>query len=235
MNILDTAKDARIIVLEDALRRLNEIVSNRKMKFHIEYSKLGEILQQAGSLIYELKYSYLPSEQIANLESTEKIVSSLAEFASTVDNAIKSTGYEATTTKDVLTLAETYYSFRIVDDFKRKLRTYDEEPGRAVDLLAVEISQIQAVPDSKNLTECRCTDGSRIWRIVTNISDIKTGSKLACAVLPPVDMMNIVSEAMFLGGNPLPESTELGLLVNPSAAALDQARAQVMQIMKRMM
>ena len=70
---------------------------------------------------------------------------------------------------------------------------------------------------------------------MTNISDIKTGSKLACAVLPPVDMMNIVSEAMFLGGEPLPESTELGPLVSPPTAALDQARAQVMQIMQRMM
>lgn len=235
MSILDTAKDARIIVLEDALRRLNEIVSNRKMKFHIEYSKLGEILQQAGSLIYELKYSYIPSEKVADLESTQSIISSLAEFRNIVDDALKSTGYKPATTKDILTLAETYYSFKIVEDFQRKLRIYDEEPGRAVDILAVEISQIQPVPDSKNLTECRCTDGSRLWKIVTNISDIQTGSKLACAILPPVDMMNIVSEAMFLGSEPLPESTELGPLANPPAAALDQARAQVMQIMKRMM
>ena len=234
MNSLDTAKDARVIILEDAIRRLNEIVNNRKMKFHIEYSKLSEILQQAGTLIYEVKYSYLPSDQVADLEATKKIVSSLAGFRTTVDDAIKSTGYEATTTKDTLTLAEIYYSFRIVEDFQRKLRNYDDEPGRAVNLLAVEISQIQSVPESKNLTECRCTDGSRIWKIVTNLSNVKTGTKLACAILPPVEMMNIVSEAMFLGGEPLPETTELGPLENPPDAALDQARAQVLQIMKRM-
>lgn len=234
MNTLDTAKDARVIVLEDAIRRLNEIINNRKMKFHIEYSKLGEILQQAGSLIYEVKYSYLSSDQVADLEATNKIVSILADFRTIVDDAIKSTGYTATTTKDALTLAEIYYSFRIVDDFQRKLRNYDDEPGRAVNLLAVEISQIQSVPESKNLTECRCTDGSRIWKIVTNLSDVKTGTKLACAILPPVEMMNIVSEAMFLGGEPLPETTELGPLENPPDTALDQARAQVMQIMKRM-
>ncbi len=231
---MDTAKDARVIVLEDAIRRLSEIVNNRKLKFHIEYSKLGEILQQAGNLIYEVKYSYLSSDQVADLEATNKIVSSLADFQTTVDDAIKSTGYKTTTTKDALTLAEIYYSFRIVDDFQRKLRNYDDEPGRAVNLLAVEISQIQSVLESKNLTECRCTDGSRIWKIVTNLSDVKTGTKLACAVLPPVEMMNIVSEAMFLGGEPLPETTELGPLENPPDTALDQARAQVMQIMKRM-
>lgn len=234
MNSLDTAKDARIIILEDAIRRLNEIVNNRKMKFHIEYSRLGEILKQAGSLIYEVKYSYLPSDQVADLEATKKIVSSLADFRTTVDDAIKSTGYKATTTKDNLTLAEIYYSFRIVDDFQRKLKNYDEEPGRAVDLLAVEISQTQSVPESKNLTECRCTDGSRIWKIVTNLPDVKADTKLVCAVLPPIEMMNIVSEAMFLGGETLPETTELGPLENPPDTALDQARAQVMQIMKRM-
>ena len=234
MSSLDTAKDARVIVLEDALRRLNEIVNNRKLRFHIEYSKLVEILQQAGSLIYELKYSYLPPDQVADLEATNKIVSSLAGFRQTLDDAMKSTGYTAATSKDTLTLAEAYYSFRIIEDFQRKLRTYDDEPGRAVDILAVEISQAQPVPDSKNLTECRCTDGSRIWKIVTNLPDVKAGTKLACAVLPPVEMMNIVSEAMFLGGEPLPESIEVGPMEDPPSVALDHARAQVLQIMKRM-
>ncbi|MGY5858600.1 MAG: hypothetical protein RTU63_04465 [Candidatus Thorarchaeota archaeon] len=231
---MDTAKDARVIVLEDAIRRLNEIVTNRKMRFHIEYSKLVEILQQAGSLFYEVKYSYVPPEQVADLEPTNKIVSSFAGFRQLLDDALKSTGYKAESTKDALTLAEAYYCFRIIEDFQRKLRTYDDEPGRAVDMLAVEISQAQPVPDSKNLTECRCTDGSRIWKIITNLPDIKDGTKLACAILPPVEMMNIVSEAMFLGGEPLPESAELGPLENSPATALDQARAQVLQIMKRM-
>jgi len=234
VSFLDTAKDARILILEDALRRLNEIVNNRKMKFHIEYSKLGEILQQAGSLIYEVKYSYLPSEQVADLEATNKIVTILAKLKTIIDDAIRTIGYKATTTKDSLTLSEIYYSFRIIEGFKRRLKTYDDEPGRAVDLLVVEISQLQSVTASKNLTECRCTDGSRIWRIVTNLPNVKAGTKLVCAVLPPIEMMNIVSEAMFLGGEPLPESTKLGPLENPPATVLDQARAQVLQIIKRM-
>ena len=193
-----------------------------------------EILQQAGSLLYEVKYSYLPSAQVAELEATNKIVASLAGFRQKLDDAMKSTGYTATTTKEALTVAEAYYSFRIVEGFQRKLRIFDDEPGHAVDILAVEISQIQPVPDSKNLTACRCTDGSRIWKIVTNLHNVKVGTKLACAVLPPVEMMNMVSEAMFLGGDPLPESTPLGFMENPPMLALDQARAQVLHIMKRM-
>ena len=108
------------------------------------------------------------------------------------------------------------------------------DPAFAIDILAVEISGIQSVPDSKNLSECRCTDGTRIWRVLTNIQELKSGTKLPCAVLPPTEMMGRVSEAMFLNGNVLPDSIELGPLASPPPAALDQARAQVLQITKRM-
>jgi predicted RNA-binding protein with EMAP domain len=235
VTLLDTAKDARILVLEDAIRRLNEAVGGRKLKLHVDYSKLVESLQQAGSLIYEVKYSYIPAAQVAELEATQKIVATLTSFRTILETAIDSSGYKPSTVKESLSLTDVFYSFRIVENFVRKLTEFDDEPGHAVDIVAVEISQSQSVPESKNLTECRCTDGSRIWRIVTNIQGLKPGIKLACAVLPPVEMMNIVSEAMFLGGVPLPEDTQLGTLKTPPASALDQARAQVLQIMKRMM
>ncbi len=231
---MDTAKDARILVLEDALRRLHEIVGNRKLKIHIEYSKLTELIQQAGSLLYEVKYSYIPANQVASLEATQKLVDSIIAFRKIVETAIKSSGYKPMTTKEILSFAELQYSFRIVEDFQRKLRVYDDEPARAVDILVVEVSQTQLIPESKNLTECRCTDGHRIWKIATNIAGIKSGVKLACAVLPPVEMMDVVSEAMFLGGTPLSDDLELGLFENPPSSILDQARAQVLHIMKRM-
>ena len=232
---MDTAKDARILVLEDALRRLHEMVGNRKLKLHVDYSKLGTILQQAGSLIYEVKYSYVPAPKVAELDATKKLVESVSEFRSILDDAIKTSGYKPTSLSESLCLADVFYAFRIAEALIGKLQDFDDEPAYAVDIIAVEISQIQAVPDSKNLTECRCTDGSRIWRIVTNIQEVKTGSKLACAVLPPVEMMGIVSEAMFLGSDSLPDDTPLGLLESPTSSILDQARAQVLQITKRMM
>ncbi len=235
MTILDTAKDARILVLEDALRRLTEVVGNRKLKLHVDYSKLVQSLQQAGSLIYEVKYSYIPAEQVADLESTQKIVDAISSFKAVLEDAIKTTGYKPASIKETLSLTEVFYSFRVFEYFVQKLREFDDDPGYAVDIVAVEISQTHAVPDSKKLTECRCTDGSRIWRIVTNIEGLRQGTKLACAILPPVEMMNIVSEAMFLGGEPLPEDSILGPLKTPPPSALDQARAQVLQIVKRMM
>ncbi|MHA1963024.1 MAG: hypothetical protein ACW97G_00440 [Candidatus Thorarchaeota archaeon] len=231
---MDTAKDARLLVLEDALRRLNEMVGNRKLKLHVDFSKLGATLQQAGSLIYEIKYSYVAAPKVAELEATQKIVDCVADFRNILEEAIKTSGYKPATVNETLSLTDAFYAFRIAEGLIQKLQVSDDEPGRAVDILTIEVSQVNAVPDSKNLTECRCTDGSRIWKIVTNIQEVKTGTKLACAVLPPVEMMGIVSEAMFLGGEPLPEEAELGVLKNPAAAVLDQARAQVLQITKRM-
>ncbi len=231
---MDTAKDARILVMEDALRRLNDIIGNRKLKFHVEYSKLVDILRQVGSLVYEVKYSYVTAEKVAELDSTKKIVENISTFQNLIEQSIKSTGYKPTTPKEIHTQAELFYCFRIVEKFQHKLQHYDDDPAHAVDILVVEVSQTKPVQDSKNLTECRCTDGSRIWKILTNIQGLKIGTKLACAVLPPVEMVSIISEAMFLGGTPLPESTELGMLNNPDSSVLDQARAQVLQITKRM-
>jgi predicted RNA-binding protein with EMAP domain len=210
------------------------MVGNRKLKLHVDYSKLGASLQQAGSLIYEVKYSYIPAPKVAELEATKKIVESVGEFRSILEEAIKTSGYKPASMNESLSLTDVFYAFRIADGLIKKLQEYDDDPANAVDILTVEVSQAQAIPDSKNLTECRCTDGTRIWKIVTNIQEVKTGTKLACAVLPPVDMMGIVSEAMFLGGTPLPEDTALGHLKNPPSTVLDHARAQVLQITKRM-
>ncbi|MFX1560428.1 MAG: hypothetical protein ACFFBL_07555 [Promethearchaeota archaeon] len=232
---MDTAKDARLLILEDALRRLHEIVGNRKLKLHVDYTKLGTILQQAGSLIYEVKYSYVPAPKVAELEATKKIVNAVADFRSILEEAIETSGYKPATANESQCLVDVFYTFRIAESLTYKLQEFDDEPAHAVDILAVEVTQTQAVPDSKNLTECRCTDGSRIWKIVTNIQEVKTGSILACAVLPPVEMMGVVSEAMFLGDDPLPEDTPLGPLRNPPKPLLDQARARVLQITKRMM
>lgn len=232
---MDTAKDARILILEDALGHLNRVISNRKLRFHIEYTKLGEALKRAGALLYEVKYSYVDAKSVAELEATQNLVNAIDDFGGIFQSAIDSQGYAPSSTSERETVADVNYALRTVRGFQKKLVEYDDEPAYAVDLLAVEVTKTQPVVGSSTLQECRCTDGSRIWNIVTNIEDVRPGMKLACAVLPPVVMMGTVSEAMFLGGNALPEDTLLGGLNNLSKEALDHARAQVMQIMKRMM
>ncbi len=231
---MDTAKDARVLVLEDAIRRLNEIVSNRKLRVHIEYSKLGDTLRTAGALLYEVKYAYTEARTLSELESTKNLVGAINSFQEFFRTAVESQGYAPTSSGENAVAAEIDYALRIGRGFQHRLVEYGDDPAYAVDLLAVEITQMTAVEASKDLTRCRCTDGSRIWNAVTNLPGIQPGIKLPIAVLPPVEIMGVVSEAMFLSGDPLPESTELGRLKDVPVSALDQARAQVLQITKRM-
>jgi predicted RNA-binding protein with EMAP domain len=231
---LDTAKDARVLILEEALARLNDIIGNRKLKMRIEYSALAELLSKAGSLLYEVKYSYLPALGLAELDATEQMVQAVLQIGARYEEAISSAAFKPNTTKERLTMAEMQYCIRTAKGFQRRLKEYDDDPGHAVDILAVEVTHAKPVPDASKLTVCRCTDGERIWTIVTNIPSVNPQTRLSCAVLPPVDMMDTVSEAMFLGGEPLPDSTSLGLLNQPSEKALAQARAQVLTITKRM-
>ncbi|MFW9804324.1 MAG: hypothetical protein ACFFFC_16830, partial [Candidatus Thorarchaeota archaeon] len=158
----------------------------------------------------------------------------IAEFADLFRNASKSQAYKPQSVKEKLAFTETQYSLSIVEGFEQRLLRADDDPARAIDILAVEISQTRSVEGSSNLTECRCTDGSRIWTIVTNIARVEPGMKLACAILPPSDMMGVVSEAMFLGGAPLSDDTVLGPIKNPLSQAMDQTRSQVLQITRRM-
>ena len=215
------------------MRRLNEIVGNRKLRMHIEYSKLTNALKTAGTLLYEVKYSYVDGKALAELEATKNLVSAIAEFADLLRNASRSQAYKPQSIREKLAFTETQYSLSIVEGFEQRLLIAADDPAHAIDILAVEVSQIRDVEGSSNLTECRCTDGSRIWTIVTNISSVEPGMKLPCAILPPADMMGVVSEAMFLGRESLSDDVELGPLKNPSSQAMDQARAQVLQITRR--
>jgi predicted RNA-binding protein with EMAP domain len=231
---MDTAKDARVLVLEDALKRLNEITTNRRVRVHLDYSKLTESLKTAGALLYEVKYSYVEPKALADLDATKKLVAAIGEVGQVYDSAIKSTSYKPKTVKEIEAVSELSYALRIVQGLQRRFRECGDDAAFATDILAVQVSEAHPLETSKNLTECRCSDGSRVWHIITNIKGLKPGTKLACAVLPPAEMMGAVSEAMFLGEEALPDSTKLGPMLAVSPSALDQARAHVMNILKRM-
>ncbi len=232
--VVDTAKDARVLILEDALRRIDDLVTNRRLRVHIEYRRLEQLVQDANNLLYEIKYSYIEPDQLAELPSTKRLVETVSEIGELVHSAVVSSGYRPKTTKEQLVHAELEYAVRTANGLPRRLHQGISDPGYAVDILAVEVSKVEPVPGATRLFSCRCTDGRRIWKILTNISGIKNGSRHACAALPPVEMMDGVSEAMFLGGEILPEDTPLGVLTSVPSQMLDQARAQVLKIIERL-
>ncbi len=234
MSVLDTAKDARVLILEDALRRIDNIVTNRRLRVHIEYNRLEKLLQQANSMLYEIKYSYAEPDQLAEHPSMKRLVEAVSEIGRLVHTAVEVSGYRPKTTKERLVHAELEYAVRIAEGLPRRLRQCDSDPGYAVDIIVVEVSKVEPVAGATRLFSCRCTDGTRIWNILTNLSGIKAGNRLVCTALPPVEMMDGVSEAMFLSSGSLPADTPLGLLTSAPPQILDQARAQVLKIIERL-
>ncbi len=234
VNNVDTAKDARVLVVEDALNRLNSIIRNRRLKMHLDYGKFGEALKTLEGLFYEVKYSYIDPAQLAELPATQKIVKAITAMGEGFESAVESTGYKPKTDNEKLAMAEFRYAVRIITGFPMRLKEFSEDAGFATDIIAVEISQTSPVKGSDRLTECRCTDGSRRWTIVTNIQGVKQGTILPAAVLPPTEFMGVISEAMFLGGEPLPDGTTVGLMKTPPEKVLAQARGQVLSLVKRL-
>ncbi len=231
---MDTAKDARILLVEDALNRMLAVVKQRRLKTYLDYAALAAALNDAHGALYEVKYSYADAEQVLNLPATTRVVAAAEAVAKAVGDAMNS-GYKPGSTGEKLALAELNYGTRIITGFPRRLRNGSDDPGMATDIIAVETTQVSEVKGSENLLECRCTDGSRIWTVVTNIREVRPNMTLAAAVLPPAEFMGVISEAMFLSKNVLPEGTALGVIEQPTPDILKQARAQVLAIVKRLM
>jgi predicted RNA-binding protein with EMAP domain len=229
---LDTATDARILVLEDALRRLQNIFSKRLLRFQVDYKRLLEFHDQAKEAYYGIKYSYHEPEEIKSSQSLEALVSAVRQFEDIYRTAVEERAFKPENTSQKRLIAETEYAFRTIFGFRNRLRC-PSDPAFAIDILCVEITKISRVEESDTLTACRCSDGSRIWEVLTNIVSMDSGLKMAIGVLPPTELMNRVSEAMFLHKSPLSEDTPLGRLENPPDEVLDQARAQVLNITKK--
>lgn len=229
---MDTAKDARILVLEDALRRLESIFSKRLLRFQVDYKHLLELLGKAKEAYYGIKYSYAEPTELKTSEPLETLVGAIEEFETIYNTAKTERDFKPKKTSEKRLLAETEYAFRIVFAFRNRL-SQPSDPAFAIDILCVEITQVSDLEESENLTACRCTDGSRIWEVLTNIDSVESGLKMVIGVLPPTELMDRISEAMFLHNEPLPEDTALGALEDPPEQALDQARAQVLNIIKK--
>lgn len=232
MYFLDTAKDARILILEDALRRLESIFSKRLLRFQVDYNQLLNLLGAAKEAYYAIKYSYMEPHELRTSESLETLTNAIRKFESIYTTAKDERGFKPAKTSEKRLLAETEYVFRVVFGFRNRL-SRPPNPAFAIDILCVEITQVSDVEQSDNLLACRCTDGSRIWRVHTNIDSVESGMRMAVGVLPPAELMGGVSEAMFLHRAPLHKDTTLGFLDKPPQEALDQAAAQVVNITKK--
>jgi len=62
---LNTAKDFRILIAEDALNKLEDIVKYHGLNLPINWSKVYGIIRDTRSCLIKIKYSYLPLKNLS--------------------------------------------------------------------------------------------------------------------------------------------------------------------------
>ncbi len=223
---MDTAHDYRILTAEDALRRLEDIVKYNRLGIPINHKKLMNRLHKAKTLLYRLKYMYLPHRELAGTSEAEGI----RELAGELARELLNRGLLQRFKPNRMAEAEARYALRILYGLKYRILLGEKNnPLYAVDVEGVEIVSVSRHPNSDRLYLTKA-EGILPYTIVTNMSSVKKGEVRAAAVLPPADIRGIISEAMYCS-DPLP-STFKGKRVPEDMIYADEVKAKVIEIVK---
>ncbi len=204
--------DPRILVAELALPVISKyIFSKSNVRAGLRRDGTNAVLSRIESQIMTLKFSYLAPAEMAKSDTT----ASMREDAKSIYLA-----YRERIEKGMpeMARASLYWAFRIFSGMARRFRLKGEKPSCGIDLVAV---QIRNIARSGKLYRTRCMAGPMEMTIMTNMEGLKTGDTLGAAFLPPAVVGGIVSEAMFLGSEPL--TVEPGTFLDPSGINTKEA------------
>ncbi|MCE4600266.1 MAG: tRNA-binding protein [Desulfurococcales archaeon] len=191
---MDTARDYRILVAEDAVNRLERRLRQWGLPWPFNRGKALESLERARKTLLKLKYSYLPVDMVLESQELKTIVESAREIADTV---MPKTSYKLEGSK-ALAFAEIRYALLILIGLPSRISLGEaNHPEYAVDVVGVEVTRVEPLPRSDKLKLTRASAGTAVFTIVTNLDDIRVSDVRAAAILPPVEFSGVVSEAMY--------------------------------------
>ncbi len=221
---MDTARDYRILVAEDALNRLEAAVKAWGLPYPVNKHRVLGILRDMRGRLLRLKYSFLPSRMLAESSLLRELEEEAAALRSELLPGIPA----KLTAAQRLRVAEIRYSLWIIIGLKRRLLLGEENlPEYAVDVVGVKVTRIEPHPSLERLSVTRASTGTAVLTIVTNIRGIRVGEVRGAALLPPALLGGVVSEAMY-ATDPLEEET-VGRRVSPGLLG-GEVRAKVMEI-----
>jgi predicted RNA-binding protein with EMAP domain len=219
----DTSKNPVIIVAEYALQTIRRSFRT-KLGFRpiVSKNELETLLHRMESSLMALKYSYLSlAELLAHNELKE-----LKNSANLILEAIKP-GLEIKSTNK-LAYATLEWGINVISGIPRRLGYKSDQLGAGVD---IKVLRVQNVKPFGKFIMTRAYDDKRTYTIMTNLIGIKPNHNLAAAFLPPIEVGNQLSEAMFLG---LEEREEqAGEYLNPAKAPLKEINAILHQVLKK--
>ena len=204
-----TDRNPRIIVAEIALRILSESARIRQ-SFRPTLSKeqINELIHNINSHIQQLKYSYLPDEELCSSE----LLPEIAKDADKIFNSYKGAYYtvDGSPRKPSVQEANVIWASKLLKRFPERLK----EPFRptieaGIDMQVVGVRNIVPIAGTK-LFVSKAYNGSEDFTVVTNLTTLKAGMKVGVAFLPPAVIGGEVSEAMYLGDEEYPEDVKYG-------------------------
>lgn len=200
----DTTKDPRIIVAHLACTLLKRCVKQKPgVLLGVSRERLSELASACEPAVKTLMYMYQEPETLA---SSEPLIN-LLETAKVIAEAYK----KLVSSKDDQSLlrANIRWCLRTLNGLQERLSNSGTTLAAGVDLVVV---QVRNVAKEGGFLRTRVTDEAADYTVVTNLTDVETGSGLAAAFLPPREISGTVSEAMFLGSEKRTEAP--GTLLN---------------------
>ncbi len=193
----DTTRDPRLLVAQRACALLKKH-TRLKLGVPLKPSKeeFARLTSAVESAVMTLAYLYQPPPQLTASEPMNDLIRTVRTLADGLAPALSSTQTQA------LARANLAWSLRTLQGLPARLANPGTTLASGVDLVTV---QVRNTVRSPALTRTQVHDGQANYTVVTNLPGIETGDKLAAAFLPPREVGDAVSEAMFLGPRKRPE------------------------------
>ncbi|ABN69980.1 t-RNA-binding domain protein [Staphylothermus marinus F1] len=226
---MDTANDYRFIIAEDAINRLRKIITSGQLPHHINKNRALSIIDEIKSRIMRLKYSFLPVTLLLRMRELDEIINYSMELSKML---LPKKHIGSKKSKLQLLISEIRYSLWILMGLKHRLRFGEQNlPEYAIDVIGVEILLVQKHPSADKLWVLKCGTEKIGLTVITNIPNIRKGEVRGVAILPPVEFMGIVSEAM-IATDPLPK-TYKGRIVPFDKMNVSEIRAKILNTLSR--
>jgi len=211
----DTTKDPRIIVAHLACNLLKKSVKQKTtIPLKVSRDKLPQLVSACESAVLTLMYMYQEPGVLASAAPLSDLAGAVAAIAGAYEKLLASKDDHS------LPRATIRWCLRTLQGLPERLLNAGASLAAGIDLVVV---QVRNVAQSGGFRKTIVNDGKTDYTVVTNLTGVKTNSRLAAAFLPPREIGGTVSEAMFLGSGLRTEAT--GTVLDDQQADAREAAA----------
>lgn len=221
--VLTTDKDPRFLVCELALAKIRKhIHCKSRVKIYVSRKETNEIISSMAGELMGLKYCYMAPSELRKSEMLANLLAKAKElylhYQKRIAEGMGGMGK-----------ASLLWAFGVFSGLPQRLKNHGERPFHGIDIIAVIVRNISPLG---NYYFTRCLAGPRNLSIVTNLTGIKPGITLGGALLPPALVGGEISEAMFLGQDPV--DAEAGAFLFPPEESLGEVDGMLFNELKQM-